>query len=111
MLYEPEAAHLTEAVYIESIIVKDKYKELKPKALYAILANFEALVGRVCDTGTVKEIYGIAASEQGERLMRQLGFRLVNRATERIDEHPLYVAAFSDVTANIGAILSPAPAQ
>ena len=111
MLYPPEEGLLVEAVYIESIIVKDKYKELKPKALYTILANFETLVGRVSDPSKVKEIYGIAASEKGERLMRQLGFRLVNRESERVDQHPLYVAIFDDIKANIRTILSANPVQ
>jgi class 3 adenylate cyclase len=107
MLYPPEEAHLAEAVYIESIIIKDKYKELKPKALYTILANFESLIGRVCDANSVKEVYGVATSEKGARLVRQLGFRLMNREGERVGQYPLYIATFDDVKANIKAILSP----
>ena len=68
MLYTPEEQHLVEALYIESIIVKDKYKELKPKALHTILANFEALVGRVCEISRIQKVYGVAVSEKGERL-------------------------------------------
>ncbi len=111
MLYTPEEQHLVEALYIESIIVKDKYKELKPKALHTILANFEALVGRVCEISRIQKVYGVAVSEKGERLMQQLGFRLIHRAVERSDQHPLHVAAFDDIMANIKVILTPAPAQ
>jgi class 3 adenylate cyclase len=105
MLCPPDEAHLADAVYIESIIVKDKYKELKPKALYTILAEFESLVGRVCDAKRVREVYGIASSGKGERLVRQLGFRLLGRPGERADRHPLYVAIYDDIIANIKTIL------
>ncbi len=106
MLYPAEQAHLAEAVYIESIIIKDKYNDLKPKALYTILASFELLVGRVCDANKVKEVYGIATSEKGERLVRQLGFRLISRENERADRYLLYAASYEDIKANIRAILS-----
>jgi len=49
----------------------------------------------------------LAVSEQGERLMKQLGFRLINRQTERADQHPLYVALFDDIKANVKTILPP----
>jgi class 3 adenylate cyclase len=111
MLYPVEEAHLADAIYIESIIVKDKYNELKPKALYTILAGFESLIGRVGDTKNVKEIYGIATSAKGERLVRQLGFRLISRRSERADKYPLYVATYNDIKANIRSILSSDYAQ
>jgi class 3 adenylate cyclase len=106
MLYPAEEAHLAEAVFIESIIIKDKYNELKPKALHTILAEFESLVGRVSDTGRVKDVYGIATSEKGERLVRQLGFRLISRRGEHTYLYPLYVASYDDINANVKAILS-----
>lgn len=106
MLYPAEEAHLAEAIYIESIIIKDKYNELKPKALYTILAGFESLIGRICDTKKVKEVYGIAASEKGERLVRQLGFRLIRQQSERADQYPLYMGIYDDIKANIRVILT-----
>lgn len=108
MIYSPREQDLMEAFYVESIVIKDKYKELKPKALFSILNNFESLITRICDSKNAKKLYGIGASEGGERLMQQLGFRLIGRADERADHHPLYAANYDDVKTNIAAILDSA---
>lgn len=105
MLYLPDEQDLMEAFYVESIVIKDKYKELKAQALYSIFNNFEALIGRICNSEGSKRLYGIGATESGERLMQQLGFRLIGRADERVDRHPLYAANYDDVKNNITAIL------
>lgn len=106
MLYRPEEAARIEVIYIESIIVKDQYRELQLKALLALLTNFNSLVSRLCDVERVREVYEIPMSEKGERLIQQLGFRLVGPADERIDKHPLYVATLKDIRSNIETMLS-----
>lgn len=108
MIYTPHEQDRMDAFYVESIVIKDKYKELKPKALFSILNNFESLIARICASNNAKKFYGIGASESGERLMQQLGFRLIGRADERTDHHPLYAANYDDIKTNIAAILDKA---
>lgn len=105
MVYSTDEQHLMEAFYVESIIIKDKYKELKPSALFSILSSFETLIARICDSEGNKRLYGLGGTVGGERLMQQLGFRLVGLADERSDHYPLYVANYGDIQINIAAIL------
>jgi hypothetical protein len=111
MLYKPSEQPQIEVIYIESIIVKDQYKDLQQKALLALLTNFDSLVSRVCDVEQVRDVYQIPMTEKGERLIQQLGFRLVGPADERIDQHPLYVATLKDIRSNIETTLSVPPAE
>ena len=90
MIYSHDEQHLMESFYVESIIIKDKYTDMKPKALFCILSNFRALMTRICDSQNSKKIYGIGGTEGGERLMQQLGFQLITRGDERKDHYPLY---------------------
>lgn len=106
MLYAPSEQSRIEMLYIESIIVKDKEKELQCKALFAILTGFNSLVGRICDTGHVREVYQVPTTAKAERLMQQLGFRLIGPADERVEQHPLYVATLKDISSNIDTMLS-----
>lgn len=110
MLYKPSEQSQIDVIYIESIIVKDQYTELQQKALLALLTNFDSLVSRVCAVEQVREVYQVPMTENGERLIQQLGFRLVGPADERIDKHPLYVAALKDIRSNIETMLSARPA-
>jgi class 3 adenylate cyclase len=111
MLYASDERSLIRTIYIESIIVKDKYKELQLKAFSELLTNFGVLLGRVCDVDQVGDVYHIPATEKSERLIHQLGFKLLGLADERVDKHPLYVAALKDVRFNIESMLSAARAQ
>jgi class 3 adenylate cyclase len=109
MLYRPHEQSRIEVIYIESIIVKDQYKELQQKALLALLTNFSSLVSRVCSVEQAREVYQVPMTDKGERLIQQLGFRLVGPADERIDKHPLYVATLKDIRSNIETMLSAPP--
>lgn len=111
MLYTQDERSCVRTIYIESIILKDKYKELQLQALSALLANFDALLGCICDVDRVTEIYQIPATEKGERLLQRLGFRLLGPAHERVDNHPLYVSTLKDIRANIESMLSAEPAE
>ena len=105
MIYSPNEQNLMQSFYVESIVIEDKYKALKAKALYGILSNFESLIARICNSQASKTVYGLGGTQGGERLMQQLGFRLIGRADERKDHFPLYVANYDDIKTNVAAII------
>jgi len=108
MIYSPDEQHLMEAFYVECIIVKDMYRELKPKALLCVLSGIESLLRRICNSQEGKKVYGLGGTKGGEQLMKQLGFRLITRGDERGDGFPLYVANYADIRSNIISILNEA---
>jgi hypothetical protein len=106
MLYTPQERARIDALHIESMIIKDRDPKLQSKALLTLLSSFGNLVSRLCDVEQVRDVYVLPVTPQGERLMSQLGFRLVGPADERVDQHPLYVAALRDIKSNIETKLS-----
>ena len=106
MIYAPDQKDLMESFYVECIIVKDNYKNLKPQALLCILSALDSLLGRICISQDEKKVYGLGGTKGGERLMQQLGFRLLTRGDERSDGFPLYVANYADIQINITSIFN-----
>jgi len=102
---EAERGSITD-LYVESIIILTPDRPLAALALYSLLANFTLISSRVADPSNLNNIYAIAATESGERLMRQLGFSEIRAAETRADHHPLFVAKFADVAANIDTLLN-----
>src|SRR5205085_12175557 len=74
--------------------------------LLALLTNFGSLVSRICAVEQVRDVYYIPMTDKGERLIQQLGFRLIGPKDERVDQHPLYVATLKDIRSNIEYMLS-----
>lgn len=109
MIYSPVEQHLMESFYVECIIVKTTYKDVKPKALSCIMGSLKSLMSRICDSPNSKNVYGLGGTKGGERLMQQLGFRLISQGYERGDGFPLYVASYADIQTNIATILEGAP--
>ena len=104
MIYSPTEQNLCESFYVESIIIRSTHQELRAKAMRSILNSLESVMARLCHSGA-KRIYGLGGTVGGERLMHQLGFRMIARADERCDHYPLYAASYTDVQINIEAIL------
>jgi hypothetical protein len=105
-LYTPGERHLIKNLYVESVIT-DSPKEhsiLPIKALTCMARDFVPLIQRICDPANLENVYALAASGPGERLMRGLGFDQVKSGQERSDQRALYVAKFSSLNANISAL-------
>jgi len=90
-----EVSQLQEVdLYIESFVCKS------PLAVAVVLSQFQTLVQRICDPRRVRNIFAIAASDDGINLLKDLGFRVVGRA----QRHDLYACSFSDLSKEIGAV-------
>lgn len=105
-LYTPGEKHLVRNLYFESVILNSpKWPSTLPiKALTCVARDFVPLIRRICDPINLENVYALAASGPGERLMRGLGFDQVKSGQERSDQRALYVAKFSTLNANISAL-------
>jgi hypothetical protein len=103
-LYSPSERHLIRDLYVESIIVLPPKGFSKAPAILCVLTNFVSLVERICDPKTVQNVYAIAASQSGDRLLRRLGFDPIISSESRSDHHDLFSVKFSELTKNITAI-------
>jgi hypothetical protein len=105
-LYTPREKHLIRNLYFESVILDSPKgpSTLPIKALTCVARDFVPVIRRICDPTNLENVYALAASGPGERLMRGLGFDQVKSAQERSDHRALYVAKFSTLNANISAL-------
>jgi hypothetical protein len=105
-LYTPGEKHLTRNLYFESVILDspEGHSTLPIKALTCVARDFVPLISRICDPTNLENVYALAASGPGERLMKGVGFDQVKSGQERSDQRALYVAKFSTLNANISAL-------
>jgi hypothetical protein len=103
-LFKPEERDQITMLYVESIIVLPPKGFTNAPAILCVLNSFARLVERVCDSGKIKNIYAIAASKSGERLLKRLGFDTVALPDSRADGHELFSADFKQLAANIAGI-------
>ncbi len=103
-LYSQNERHLIRNLYVESIIVLPPKGYSNAPAILCVLTNFNELVSRICDPASVDNIYAIAASKSGERLLKRLGFDQIKSSQNRVDHHDLFAAKFAELVANITTI-------
>lgn len=98
-----ERASVT-SLYVESLVVLPVSAYARAAALSLLLLNLTRLVGLVADPRRVEELYAVAASEAGARLMRRLGFRPLQKAAERGDGHELLTATLAGLQATAASV-------
>lgn len=103
-LYAPSEREMIKDLYVESIIVLTDHPS-RSAAIHVVLSEFDSLVSHICEPAKVESVYAIAATPEGDKFMRQLGFEQVRAGSERLDEHPFFAARYDDVAANINNIL------
>lgn len=103
-LYAPSERDLIGNLYVESIIVLPPKGYSKAPAILCVLTNFVGLIERICKPDLVNNIYAIAASRSGDRLLRRLGFDPIGSSDGRMDHHDLFAIKFSELRKNIAAI-------
>jgi hypothetical protein len=110
-LYSPDEKAGVRNLYVESIIIRDDddHEKPSPMALKFLLCNFITLTKRLCDINAVERVYAIAATEDGEELMRSLGFKQVKSGQQRADHHNLYVAEFGTLRERLSGICNKRP--
>lgn len=107
-LHPPEEKHLIKSLYVESIILDSSngHSTLPIKALTCLAQVFVPLIRRICDPNSLENLFALAATGRGERLMKGLGFNQIKSGGERLDNRALYVATFSALKNNISELYS-----
>lgn len=91
-LFTADERNKISELYVESLIV-DLTGKAQYAALIKLLINIEWLVNELAALGNVERIYAIAASTEGENLMKERGFNIVARKEDRSDKHNMYGVA------------------
>lgn len=73
--------------YISSIVVQNRYSALTPLLIQHMSHRFEWLHR----AGILRRVYAIAATSNGEKLVKRFEFSLVKDAECTADHHPLYM--------------------
>ena len=105
LLFSKAERKLITDLYVESIIISTPDRALAALALHRLLDSFGMLASRIGDRANLRNVYAIAATRSGARLMKHLGFDEIRPAETRADRHPLFAAELADVDANIKTLL------
>lgn len=103
-LFSQDEKHLIKDLYVESIIVLPPKGYSNAPAILCVLTNFKSLVSRISNTTNIENVYAIAASKSGERLLRRLGFDVIKPSQSRKDKHDVFSAKFVELVSNITTI-------
>lgn len=105
-LYTPAEKQHIRNLYVESVIVESAtgHFTLPIKALTCLAHDFVPLIERICDPEKLENLYALAASGRGERLMKGLGFNVIQTGQQRMDGRALYAATFEALQARISQL-------
>lgn len=103
-VFPPQESAKIEALYVESLVAVDDCYRGNPLAAYRCIMSTPDLIERVCRPSQIASVYAIGASENGIRLMRDLGFDEIPSGGEvRQDGHRVFSVSFADLSRNIAA--------
>jgi len=102
-LYTPPEKGAIEDLYVESVALRPHPDFSRAPVVSFLLASFISLVKGLAGPASVRNVYAIAASGAGERLMKHLGFVRMNDASERQDKHEVWGAALPDIFNSMSA--------
>jgi len=105
-VHTPDEKDLIRNLYVESIILdsSNPHSQLPIKALTCLARDFVPLISRICSPTSLENLYALAASGRGERLMKGLGFKQVKSRDERRDQRALYAVSFPALEENISKL-------
>ena len=81
MLYREHEREAIRELYIECLLID----EHRPRGLRYLLAHVRKLIREVCIPERVRKLYALAATEEGSKILRDLGFKPYLRNKQRRD--------------------------
>jgi len=93
-IYSPSESSQIRDLYVESLVCNNSI------AVAVVLSQFDSLVKRICNPKQVRRILAIAASPDGQNLLRKLGFEVAGVA----QGHSLFVGPYSQVSKNLETV-------
>jgi len=88
-------------LYLESLAVLPQAGRSAVPALRRLLAEFPSLVDRVAERDHLEKLYAVAATKEGDRLLRSLGFEICRKAGRRPDGHDVFATDFKALQARL----------
>ncbi len=104
-IYSPPEADSITAIYVESFVAVTESKRPNAGAAVYAISDFARMLNNLGDPTRIKQVYAIAASANGKKLLCRLGFDLIGTASQRRDNHDLYLASTSDIARNVLNVL------
>jgi hypothetical protein len=99
-LYSAENKADVTSLYVESLIIDLPSPQTRGTAISCIADSFDSIIGALCEPNNLKNICAMAATREGEKLIRDLGFSVANDASNRADGHPFFSFDCSKLQAN-----------
>lgn len=91
-----------QAIYFYSVAMTHRYS----KATWLLLQHLECYLETLVTEGCLSVIYAVAATGEGEKLLRKLGFQKLKDGNQRPGKHPLYSRNLSHVRESKGSIFA-----
>ena len=89
-LFSAEELELVRTIYVESVALVGSNGLTRALAVKHVLLNAIDLISRLGDPRRIENIFAVAATSNGKRFLKALGFSIVSRAQDRRDQHDLY---------------------
>jgi hypothetical protein len=90
-LFTPVEKKSIKNLYIECLAVKPVGR-IRAAVLYALMSEFVSMICNICPVDNMEKIYAVAATVQGEQIMRNFGFKVIREDAARQDGHKLFEA-------------------
>jgi hypothetical protein len=102
-LYPRAEKNDIKSLYIEcvSICLSGRARAL---ALLSLFSNLIPIISSICSLETLENIYAIAATNQGEQIIKRLGFTTVQASNMRQDGHTMFVVDVKKLSGKIADI-------
>lgn len=95
-IFKASEKESVEDLYMDSIIIDlDDYSQ--PIALRYVLRHIPQFLEKICNVEKVKNVYAIAATDDGKAILEGLGFNEIMSGEHRKDNDPLYQANFQQL--------------
>jgi len=97
-LFDPQQKSKIKNIYVESIIIK---KEHRRHAIPNLIRILKTTVLSFCDPAVAERVYAMAATTDGKRTLRGMGFNVVDcpAGQKRVDNHEMYETTFPEFMA------------
>lgn len=82
-------------VYVESVIITRKHRRAGVPYMYRALRE---MLCAFCDPSVVENIYAIAATDDGAKTLKRMGFTVIDAGpnSKRVDGHDMFVSNFRE---------------
>jgi N-acetylglutamate synthase-like GNAT family acetyltransferase len=96
-LFSAQEWELVRTVYVESLAIAASPDSRRAAAVKHLLLNMIDVVRRIGDPQRIEYVYAVAATDNGSRFLKRLGFGIVSHAQDRKDQHNLYATRLASL--------------